>query len=195
MTITKSNLSRVIVALAAIAVQHKVCRAASWLDSPKPANWNKPGLTLPAAPRSPDGVDPRCQAQARPPELAEDQRLHEKGWDLIGPYQGGWSLLVIAANAGYDGMCRPGAFQYFVFSRGAFVGTLSPRLMASRMDGALSNVALESLNGKKLLVVEYLSYAATDPLCCPSATTKVDFELAPAGSVVRPSTAFTSPNH
>jgi hypothetical protein len=203
-TITKSKAPRLLLALAATAYQPRIAlaqaSATSWLDAPKPANWNKPGLTLPAAPESPYDIDPKCQAQARPPELGppelgEDTRLHEKGWDLIGAYQGGWILLVIAANFGYDGMCRPNAFQYFVFSRGVFIGTLSPRLMASRTDGALSRVALEFLNGKKLLVADYLRYADTDPLCCASATTKVDFELAPDGSVVRPSTPFTTPNH
>ena len=117
-----SKLVRVILALGAIAGQHNVCRAASWLDEPKPASWNKPGEPIPAAPKYPDGIDPRCQIQARSPKLPEDKRLHNLGWDLIGPYQGGDRALVIGATADYDGMCRPSSYQYFVFVRGIFAG-------------------------------------------------------------------------
>ena len=70
--------------------------------------------------------DPRCQERARPPQVDEDKRVREQGWDLVGPYQGGWEIVVIRGTAGYDGMCRPRQYQDFVFVRGAFVGTLSP---------------------------------------------------------------------
>jgi hypothetical protein len=186
-----SKLVRVILALGAIAGQHNVCRAASWLDEPKPASWNKPGEPIPAAPKYPDGIHPRCQIQARSPKLPEDKRLHNLGWDLIGPYQGGDRALVIGATADYDGMCRPSSYQYFVFVRGIFAGTLSPEFMESRADGALSRVVLES---DTHLTAEYLRYAATDPLCCASRTTRVEFEIASDGSLVRPLSASTLPN-
>jgi len=54
----------------------------SWMDEPKPASWNKSGLSIPAAPRSQADVDPRCRNMARPPQFEEDKRLKDQGWDL-----------------------------------------------------------------------------------------------------------------
>ncbi|HEY1234909.1 MAG TPA: LppP/LprE family lipoprotein [Candidatus Binatia bacterium] len=164
-------------------------KVASWLDGSKAASWNKPGDSLPAAPKIHETVDPRCRNAARPPELDEDKRLREQGWDLVGAYQGGWQILVIRATASYDGMCRPRQYQAFVFVRGVFAGTLSPEAMDSRTDGALSQVFLQS-DGR--LTAEYLRYSAKDPLCCPSRTTRVLFEIAKDVPVVRPVSASTS---
>lgn len=93
-------------------------------------------------------------------------------------------------------MCRPRQYQAFVFVRGLFVGTLSPQLMDSRTDGALSEVSLQSAT---LLTAQYLRYATTDALCCPSRTTSVIFEIATFPSQsnrpqVRPVSASTSIN-
>jgi hypothetical protein len=110
---------------------------------------------------------------------------------LVGAYHAGWHVVVMLGTAGYDGMCRPWQYQGFVFVRGPFAGTLSPELMNSRMDGALSEVALEN---DRRLTVQYLRYAAQDPLCCPSRTTNVEFEISATGRTVRPVSASTSPN-
>jgi hypothetical protein len=61
-------------------------KVAAWLDEPKPASWNTPGLPIPAAPRIQGNVDPRCRDLARPPQLEEDKRLRDQGWDLVGAY-------------------------------------------------------------------------------------------------------------
>jgi hypothetical protein len=135
-------------------------------------------------------ADPRCRAQARPPQLEEDVRVRDRGWDLIGAYQGGWQILVVRGTAGYDGMCRPRQYQDFVFVRGVFAGTLSPHAMDSRTDGALGRVFVQ---GSSRLTGEYARYAATDPLCCPSRTTAVVFEIAATGApAVRPVSTSTS---
>ena len=165
-------------------------KVASWLDEPTPMSWNKPGLPIPPAPPIQGVVDPRCKARARPPQLEEDKRLHEQGWDLIGAFQGGWQMLVIRATAGYDGMCRPRQYQDFVFVRSAFAGTLSPQAMESRTDGALAHVSLQS---DHQLIAGYQRYAASDPLCCPSRTTSVVFDVVGDPLVVRPISASTSP--
>ncbi len=154
----------------------------SWLDDAKPQAWNKPAAAIPAAPRMQPSVDPRCRAAARPAQLPEDTRLRERGWDLVGAFQGGWQLLVIRGTAGYDGMCRPRQYQDFVFARGAFAGTLSPQPMDSRIDGALDRVVLQ---GPAQLTAEYARYDAKDPLCCPSRTTRVVFTITKDG-VVQP---------
>jgi hypothetical protein len=166
-----------------------IMRSSSWLDEPSPASWNEPGLPIPAAPRSDGSIDPRCRALARPPELDEDKLLRNRGWDLVGTFQGGWRILVVQGAAGYDGMCRPRQHQAFVFVRGVFAGTLSPHAMDSRTDGALTRVTVQS--GTRL-IAEYVRYDATDPLCCPSRTTSVVFSIANEAAVVRPLSASTS---
>lgn len=166
-------------------------KVASWLDQAKPASWNTPGLSIPAAPPKQGAVDPRCRTAARPAELEADRRLQAKGWDLFGAYEGGWQTVVIRATADYDGMCRPLQYQVFVFVRGVFAGTLSPKPMDSRTDGALSTVSLQS-NGR--VGAQYLRYTSTDALCCASKTTSVEFEIPNGAAVVRPVSASTSPN-
>jgi heat shock protein HslJ len=86
-------------------------------------------------------------------------------------------------------MCRPNQYQDFVFVRGVFAGTLSPQLMDSRTDGALSQVSLQSATR---LTVVYARYASADPLCCPSRTTSVIFDIASDKPAVRPASASTS---
>ena len=167
-------------------------KVTSWLDAAKPASWNMPGLSIPTAPRKQAAVDPRCRTAARPAELEADKRLQAKGWDLFGAYEGGWQTVVIRATANYDGMCRPLQYQVFVFVRGMFAGTLAPKPMDSRTDGALSTVSLQS-NGR--LGAQYLRYASTDALCCASKTTSVEFEIPEGAAVVRPVSASTSPNN
>lgn len=163
---------------------------ASWLEEAKPASWNTPNPQIPTAPRVPASSDPRCRTQARPAELPEDKLLQAKGWDLVGAYQGGWRTVVILATAGYDGMCRPLQYQDFVFVRDAFAGTLSPHLMNSRSDGALDQVSLQSGN---LLTADYARYGGSDPLCCPSRKTSVQFAIGnEAAEVLRPVFASTS---
>jgi hypothetical protein len=165
--------------------------AASWLDAAKPASWNRPGQAVPAAPKVQDAVDARCREHARPPQLVEDKQVKARGWDLVDAYQGGWRVLVIGGTASYDGMCRPRQFQYFVFVGGVFAGTLSPEPMDSRTDGALSRVWLQS---ETHLTAEYLRYAPSDALCCPSKTTSVVFEIAKNPPIVHPVSASTSSN-
>ena len=150
------------------------------------------GLPIPTAPQIQGAVDPRCRTTARPAELDDDKRIRDKRWDLVDAYQGGWQIVVIRGTASYDGMCRPRQYQGFVFVSGVFAGTLSPQAMDSRSDGALSRVTLQNNNR---LTAEYLRYAATDALCCPSKTTRVEFEIATGGvPLLRPVSAFTSPN-
>lgn len=167
---------------------------AAWLDSPKPAAWNTPAQAVPPAPRLQGSIDDRCSAAARPVQLPEDQQLRDRGWDLVGPFQGGWQTVVIRAAADYDGMCRPRQYQDFVFVRGVFAGTLSPQPMDSRADGAIGQVWLSGAQ----LAAEYTRYSAQDALCCPSRMTTVIFDVGDISDVardkpvVRPVSASTS---
>ncbi|HEY1269572.1 MAG TPA: LppP/LprE family lipoprotein [Candidatus Binatia bacterium] len=163
--------------------------AAAWLDEPKPASWNKPSFPIPTAPWIQGNEDARCKDLARPPQSEEDNRVRDRGWDLVGAYQGGWRILMIRGTAGYDGMCRPRQYQDFVFVHGVFAGTLSPKAMDSRADGALDRVLLES---DSRLSAEYRRYAPADPLCCPSRITRVTFEIGKDTPFVRPLSATTT---
>jgi hypothetical protein len=164
---------------------------ASWLDAEKPASWNTPGRAVPSAPKVQDPVNPQCRDRARPPQTAEDKQVRDQGWDLVDAFHGGWQVLVVRGAAGYDGMCRPIGFQDFVFVGGAFAGTLAPEPMDSRTDGAIGRVYLQ---GPTQLTAEYVRYEKADPLCCPSRTTRVVFELSKEPPLVRPVSASTSRN-
>jgi hypothetical protein len=162
--------------------------AVSWLDASHLEPWNNPGMSIPFAPQGEKNPDPRCRALARSAESAEDEQLRARGWDLMGPPSAGGQIRVIGGAANYDGMCRPWQAQYFVFVRGTFAGTLSPRTMDSRTDGALGRVHIES---DHKLTVEYNRYGSADPLCCPSRTTRVVFDVEMEPPVVRPVSAST----
>lgn len=163
----------------------------SWLDALHLEPWNKSGMPIPSAPQGEKNPDPRCRARARSPESDEDGQLRARGWDLIGPPTEGWQIRVIGGAADYDGMCRPREFQHFVFVRGTFAGTLSPRTMDSRTDGALGRVHIES---DHKLAVAYNRYNGADPLCCPSRTTTVSFDIEKDPPVVTPVSASTVSN-
>lgn len=193
MTSTLVRVTSLIIAIVAChpGIGRSQVKVASWLDEPKPASWNKPGLPVPDTPPVQGDVDPRCRELARPAELEEDRRVRDEGWHLDGAYQGGWRIVVIRGTAGYDGMCRPVQYQVFVFVRGIFAGTLSPAPMHSRADGALTRVVLAS---EDQLTAEYARYTAKDPLCCPSGTTRVAFEIASDEPALRPLSASSSSN-
>lgn len=163
---------------------------ATWLDQPAPAAWNKAGASIPAAPpMTGETPNARCRELARPSESPEDRQVRDRGWDLVGAYQGGWQIRVVRGTAGYDGMCRPRSYQDFVFVRGVFAGTLSPQPMDSRTDGALNQVTLRNSTE---LVVTYARYAASDALCCPSRTTTVVFTVSSDPPIVAPKSASTT---
>lgn len=166
-------------------------REASWLDASQSESWNQPGMSMPFAPQGRKNPDPRCRQLVRSPESTEGEQLRAHGWDLVGPYSQGWQIRVMAGAADYDGMCRPRQYQEFVFVRGIFAGTLSPQPMDSRTDGALGRVVIESDHRLK---AEYARYAAADPLCCPSRTTSVVFDIEHEPPVIRPVAATTVTN-
>ena len=79
--------------------------------------------------------------------------------------------------------------EYGLRVRGVFAGTLSPRVMDSRTDGAVDRVFVQSASR---LTAEYARYATKDALCCPSRRTSVSFDIANDPPVLRPVSAMTS---
>lgn len=76
--------------------------------------------------------------------------------------------------------------------KGAFAGTLSPRPMDARTDGALSEVQLPSATSVEVI---FLRYVEADPLCCPSRLTTVRYriERRAKGFVIAPVSAQSKP--
>lgn len=169
-------------------------QSGDWLDESAPAPWNKPGMSMPAAPAQENGsADSRCRKAARPPQSQEDRAVIDIGWDLFGEREEGRGMVVLMGAANYDGMCRPWDYQAFVFVDGVFAGALSPQVMDSRTDGALQGVSIQA---RDKLMAQYARYTDADPLCCPSSATRVEFEVQTTqdGPVVQPIGTSTSPN-
>jgi hypothetical protein len=148
-------------------------------------------MAIPSAPQGQKNPDPRCRELVRSPGSEDDRRVQAQGWDLVGRPSEGEQIRVIVGTANYDGMCRPRQFQEFVFVRGVFAGTLSPAPMDSRADGALGRVTIQS---DRRLEAEYLRYGAADPLCCPSRTTRVVYDLGKEPPLLTPVSAATASN-
>jgi hypothetical protein len=149
----------------------------SWLDD-QSVTWNSPGMAIPQPIETTGELDPRCNQQARPPELDEDSQIVAAGWTPFGSYQGGWGIKIVRGLAGYDGMCRPMEYQAFVFVDGMIAGTLSPTPMGSRQDGALTGL---DFFGPDRVVGVYVRYTDQDPLCCPSARSTATYKIDRSG--------------
>jgi len=150
----------------------------SWLDAQPPAQWNTPRMAIPEALPPDPATDPRCVDNARPADTDADEDLIEAGWLLVGSYVGGWDTLVIRAASGFDGMCRPLGYNYFVFVDGLFAGSVSPILMDSRTDGSATLVAIDAAGS---INVMFSRYAESDPLCCPSRTSLARYTIEQRG--------------
>lgn len=172
----------------------------AWLDQQPLAAWNKAGEQIPLAPAMSNTVNPQCATVGRPPETDEDRDVAARGWTLVGTYQGGYGALVITGASDYDGMCRPWGFQTFVFYHGSFIGTISPDLMNSRTDGVQREIfispSFSRAGAPPSLTATFSRYSMTDPLCCPSATSSVDYRIdfSGGGWVLTATSAMTSPN-
>ena len=114
------------------------------------------------------------------------------GWSLYAKPPTRGAAIVVLGEASVDGMCRPWDYQAFVFVKGSFAGTLSPSLMDSRTDGALSEIRFP---WPAAIDVVFLRYVDADPLCCPSRLTTVRYriERRPEGPVVVPFSALSKP--
>jgi hypothetical protein len=166
----------------------------AWLDDTPLVPWNAAGMPVPAAPLPP-GLPPdapQCGGGDRPPEIVEDSLIVQAGWVLFGSYEGGWGAKLLWGLTGYDGMCRPMGYQQFVFVDGVFAGTMSPVPMNSREDGSLASSHI----GQDRLSAEFNRYTPSDPLCCPSSTTVVEYRIdrIDGNPVVTPVSSFSSPS-
>jgi hypothetical protein len=148
----------------------------AWLDQQPLPVWNQAGQSVPKAvpPAAPGAINPRCLEAPRQPASGEERQVAAAGWRLTGEPRVGPGIAVVGGNTDFDGMCRPLAYQAFVFLDGVYAGTLSPFLMNSRDDGILSEALLSETDRPR---ARFARYRPSDPLCCPSALSEVRYEV------------------
>jgi LppP/LprE lipoprotein len=156
--------------------------AGTWLDSAL-VQWNRAGASIPlpafvgiGRPQDVErNITPEyCKSHERPVRLPEERVVAGAGWLVFASSQGKDGLTVVGGAHSLDGMCRPDPYQYFVFVRGKFAGTLSPGLMRARSNGSVNRV---SLAGRGKIVATFSRYTAADPLCCPSRLSEATYEI------------------
>ncbi len=147
----------------------------SWLDQKSLSNWNTSGDSIMKIKKISSAELKRCADEVRQPSLEADSVLMKNGWTLLGnPTQVNGDTVVVSVAGAFDANCRPLKSQTFVFVGSKLAGTLSPSLMDSRADGALTYVKLTSAT---TLTADYARYRASDPLCCPWKTQEVSFVI------------------
>lgn len=173
--------------------------ASRWLDAKTIANWNKPGMAIPRGPKSGYSGDiADCEKRgaeetAKSPPTAETRQVAAAGWLGAAVDRRAGDTVIVFARNGVDGMCRPMDYQYFVFVKGRFAGTLSPRPMHSRADGS---AWLEEKPRARRFTADFARYRRDDPLCCPARTSTVTYEVreGPDGPLVVPARLVTKAN-
>jgi len=135
--------------------------AGAWLDTP-PRQWNRAGGPTPRAPRvDRDEIPKMCYANRPVPKTAEERAVARVGWMLFATQQDGHGVVLVRAAANFDGMCRPDAYQDFVFVGGKFAGTLSPQPMNARSDGSSSTVSFPQAGRITAQFSRYVSAVGT----------------------------------
>ena len=161
----------------------------SWLDQP-PTNWNRAGGQVPRAPVNGEtraSIIKRCTLE--PPRTTGAERAVEAaGWIPFWTFDQQLvreDVEIVGGMRAADGMCRPMTYNLFVFVSGRFAGVLSPIPMNSRADSSLGAVRMPL----PVLTADFVRFAETDALCCPSAHVTVRYRIdrTGVGPVVAPS--------
>ncbi len=143
-----------------------------WLDAPL-TNWNLVNGIIPKAPHKFENESDVCTPSLMAASTDEDRAVMNAGWVLV-DRKTGWGVTIVSAMADDDGMCRPMDYQDFVFVKGQFAGTMAPKPMDSRTEGAETKSYLSS---ESALEAEFERYSDSDPLCCPSRITRVTYTI------------------
>lgn len=173
--------------------------ATRWLDAKTIANWNKPGMAVPRGPKSEYSEEiAECEKRAaeesaKSPPTPETRQVAAAGWLGAAVEKRAGDTTIVFARNGVDGMCRPMDYQYFVFVKGRFAGTLAPRPMQSRTDGS---AWLEEKPEAQRFSADFARYRRDDPLCCPARTSTVTYAVreTPGGPLVVPARVATKAN-
>ena len=150
----------------------------SWLDRPL-ANWNMPGQAMPRARTSEEDardMTERCTLTVLRNTPGE-RAVAYAGWVPFHMFDRQIvqrDVEIVGGLAGADGMCRPAAFNIFVFVDGRLAGTLSPSEMYSRTDSSIGG-AIRLADDD--IAAEFARYADADALCCPSGRVTVRYRI------------------
>jgi hypothetical protein len=161
---------------------------ASWLDQPL-KSWNTAGAPVPKAPAGDEmkeSVIQRCRL-APPRSTSPERAVDAAGWIPFWNFDQQLvrdEIEIVGGMRGADGMCRPTAYNLFVFVGGRFAGVLSPTSMTSRLDSSSGAVRVQPPS----VAADFSRYASSDPLCCPSSHVTVRYRIdrTDAGPVVAP---------
>ena len=146
--------------------------SSNWLD--EDFNWNQVGDSLPQAPPEEGQNLANCQHTIRPAVLPEDRLVEAAGWTLTDAAQIYGATTIVTGMADAGGMCRPFAYQVFVFTNGEFSGTLSPIPMYSRTDGSLFKL---NLYREGFIDASFNRYSTSDAMCCASGESRVFYQV------------------
>jgi len=161
---------------------------ASWLDQPL-KSWNTAGAAVPkasAGDETKESVIQGCRL-APPRSTSPERAVDAAGWIPFWNFDQQLvrdEIEIVGGMTGADGMCRPTAYNLFVFVGGRFAGVLSPASMTSRLDSSSGAVRVQPQS----LTADFSRYASSDPLCCPSSHVTVRYRIdrTDAGPVVAP---------
>jgi hypothetical protein len=167
MRMAAAALLAVLIAGATLIDQTVVVLAdGGWLDAEPPMRWNAARAPLPGASAGfTANTTPACAGETRTAESDEDRAVVAAGYYLAGQYVAGWDLKAILGASGFDDVCGPLDYNYFIFANGIFAGTVSPVVMNSGTDGAAVDVRIV---GSDQLTVRFLRSGPGDQSCCPS---------------------------
>ena len=158
--------------------------AGSWLDQPL-SGWNTRATAVPVSPKERDetreALVARCDLHLAN-ETEVERILARSGWIPFRYFDRQLrehDIEIVGGLTGSDGMCRPTAFNVFVFIGGRYAGTLSPILMNSRTDGVSGAIRILDADA---IAVEYARYEESDALCCPASRVTVTFRVDRSGA-------------
>jgi hypothetical protein len=188
MRLSSLRLAAVFLLLSTGVLESQQAASQSWLDRPL-SNWNTAGGSLPSPPKAEEAkasVTARCRLTP-PLSTAAEQAVDAAGWIPFHNFDQRLAredVEIVGGMAGSDGMCRPMQYNVFVFVGGRFAGTLSPIVMASRLDASSGAVRMPLPQ----ITTEFARYAPSDALCCPSSRMTVRYRIdrTPKGAVVVP---------
>lgn len=172
--IATAFLSPVLEGSSTFKAQQGAGHTGAWLHRPL-VNWNNRSTELPppVAAIDREEIQTRCPNLLRQPDSRIERELVDAGWLLYGSLQSFGLTRVVTAMSSADSMCRPLGYQAFVYFGDNYAGTLSPDLMDSLTNGALTTIRLISANS---ISAEFARYREDDSPCCPRRMSYVTYE-------------------
>ena len=149
--------------------------------------------SVPAAMQTGATATDDCASEAPAPQTQEEKALLANGdRHLVGKaIRGGTAgeIYVVEAALGYDGQCRPSPYQIYTFRNGQQVGTVSPKAMTARTDGAITDFKFVDADH---LQIQVSHYGPNAPACCASSTDNQILDLSQLSGDSQPASTSNS---